>query len=155
MINAKGREPGDRVCRLVVNGDYSFYKAESDLTKDEFLSLIWHAIDASRVLTPDNESRTVWDVAKRMKDGNHTFESLSRYPSEPINQHDPCWFCPCIKIYNDFTYNKFGAMWLVKANDERKHKAPPSAKYYIYDGCHRSWYWGNACWKEKNTLRRF
>ena len=138
VIFAKDREPDGRVCRLVISGGYRFYRLESDLTKNEFLSLIWHEINDSRVLTPENESRTVLDVAQRMEEGNHTFESLSRYPSEPINQHDPCWFCRCVKIYNKFTYNKFGAMWLVKAKKTEKHKAPPSAKYYIYDGCHRS-----------------
>ena len=137
VIFAKDRKPDGRVCRLVISGGYRFYRLESDLTKNEFLSLIWHEINDSRVLTPENESRTVLDVAQRMEEGNHTFESLSQYPSEPINQHDPCWFCRCVKIYNKFTYNKFGAMWLKEPKpDERKQS--PSGTYYIYDGCHRS-----------------
>ena len=41
---------------------------QSKLDKGEFLSLIWHEIDASRLLTPKNKSRTVQDVAQRMEE---------------------------------------------------------------------------------------
>ena len=116
--------------------DRKFYK--SKLSRCEFLSLIWHEIDASRLLTPKNESRTVKDVAKRMIEKRYTFQSLSRNQGLPLNQHDPEWFHKCCSIDSDFDYNRFGKIWLVIANDDEKCKAPPSAKFYIYDGCHRS-----------------
>ena len=116
--------------------DKKYYK--SKLSRCEFLSLIWHEIDASRLLTPKNESRTVRDVADRMIAGGDTFQSLSRNKNLPPNKHDPKWFYKCRAIDRDFDYNKFGTIWLVIANDDEKSKAPPSAKFYIYDGCHRS-----------------
>lgn len=125
-----------RVRRTVKSGNHKFYKAE--LNEDEFLLLIWHKIDDSRLLTPENESRTVRDVAKRMLDNGYTFQSLSRNLGLPKDMHKPKWFRICRKIEKNFDYNRFYAMWLVMADDDEKCKAPPSAKYYIYDGAHRS-----------------
>ncbi len=116
--------------------DRKYYK--SKLSRCEFLSLIWHEIDESRLLTPKNESRTVKDVAKRMIEKRYTFQSLSRNQGLPLNQHDPEWFHKCCALDSDFDYNRFGTIWLVIANDDEKSKALPSAKFYIYDGCHRS-----------------
>lgn len=113
-----------------------YYK--SKLSRCEFLSLIWHEIDASRLLTPKNESRAVRDVAERMIERRYTFQSLSRNQGLPLNQHDPEWFHKCWVIDRDFDFDKFRPIWLVIANDDEKSKAPASAKFYIYDGCHRS-----------------
>lgn len=116
--------------------DKKYYK--SKLSRCEFLSLIWHEIDASRLLTPKNESRTVRDVADRMIEKGYTFQSLSRNLCLPDDQHDPKWFRECCAIDRHFDYNRFGTICLVIANSNEKNNAPASAKFYIYDGCHRS-----------------
>ncbi len=116
--------------------DKKYYK--SKLSRCEFLSLIWHEIDASRLLTPKNESRAVRDVAERMIEKGFTFQSLSRNQDLPLNEHDPEWFHKCWVIDRDFDFDKFRPIWLVIANGDEKNNAPPSAKFYIYDGCHRS-----------------
>ena len=125
---------GDRV--KCYKKDKKYYM--SKLSRCEFLSLIWHEIDASRLLTPKNESRTVRDVAERMIEKRYTFQSLKRNLCLPRNQHDPEWFHGCWEIDRNFDFDKFRPIWLVIANDDEKKKAPPSAKFYIYDGCHRS-----------------
>ena len=76
-------------------------------------------------------------LPKGWRNKSHTFESLSKDQELPSNQHDPGWFRQCIKIYNEFTYDKFGTMWLVLAKPNELTQSP-SGIYYIHDGCHRS-----------------
>ena len=121
---------------------------QSELDECQFLSLIWHKINDSRLLTPENESRMVQDAAERMIE-RHTFQSLSRDQGFPLNQHKPKWFCKCCEIDSDFDYNRFGTIWLVIAGDNEKYKALPSAKYYTHDGCHRSLVLAKRLLKEK------
>ena len=108
-----------------------YYKAELD--KEEFLSLIF--LDSKKLtgfLTHGYDDRTIRGVAERMVIGGYTFLSL-------IKEHGLKWYDGCLKIESDgFDYKKFGTIWLVMAKDDEKCKAPPSAKYYIYEGCHRS-----------------
>ena len=127
-----------------------YYKAKL-LDECQFLSLIWHKIDDSRLLTPEKSPRTVRDVAKRMEGRN--FKSLSRFPWLPRRKYKAKWFRKCRKIEKAFCYDKFYAMWLVMADEDEKYKAPPSAQYYIYDGCHRSLVLGKLLLEEKIEYR--
>ena len=139
-----------RVRRAVKSGKPNFYKSE--LNEDEFMLLIWHKIDDSRLLTPDKAPRTVRDVAKRVIE-KYDFHLLSRKLGLPLNMHKPKWFRKCRKIEKAFCYDKFYAMWLVMADEDEKYKAPPSAQYYIYDGCHRSLVLGKLLLEEKIEYR--
>ena len=113
----------------------TYYKSKLD--RGEFLSLIWHEIDASRLLTPWKKSRMIQDVAGRVVTEKHTFQLLSTNLGLTCDLHDPIWFRPCYKIDSEFDYDRFGIIWLVLANKGERDQSPPGT-YYIYDGCHRS-----------------
>lgn len=104
---------------------------------DSFLSLIWQEIDDSRLLTPRGKSRTLRDVAGRVVVGAHTFESLARDCGLPAQQHNPSWFQKCIPIANDFSYEAFGFVAIVPANDNEQ-KQSPNGSFYIFDGIHKT-----------------
>jgi len=144
-ITAEGYGVDSRVHCHVRSGKFTFYKSELD--KDEFLSLIWHEIDASRLLTPPRQPRTILDVAKRVIQ-NHTFQSLSRNQRLSRNQHDPGWFSTCCEIESCFDYGRFGAMGLVLANEGERNQSP-SGTYYIYDGNHKSLVLGKLLLEDK------
>ena len=125
--------PGIRVRRYYRCQKY--YEAELD--KEEFLSVIWLKIDGTHLLTAEDGSRTIRDVAKRVIEC-HPFESLCQYQGLPIIDHDPNWFGKCYKIESDgFDYAKFGTIWLRGATDFERGKSPPG-KYHIHEGAHRS-----------------
>lgn len=105
--------------------------------KTSFLSLIWHARDDSRLLTPDGSSRTLRDVAERMIANNWTFDKLSSNLGFPAGQHNSEWFKKCLPINKHFNHALFGRIALVQANDDER-KESPSGSFYIYDGTHKS-----------------
>ena len=148
-INAECCEVDSHILDYVKSGCYGFYKSE--LNENEFLSLIWHEIDASRLLTPKGEPRTIRDVAERLIKC-HTFESLCEYQGLPSTEHDPSWFDKCLKIDNEFDYDRFCAMWLVEENCI-EHKQSPLGKYYIEDGAHRSLVLGKRLLLEEEKYR--
>ena len=145
-IRNRNLEINYRVRQAIQSRDHDFYK--SKLNEDAFWSLAWHKIDDSRLLTPCDAPRTVWDVAKRVIE-KYDFEQLSQDLGLPGCMHKPKWFSKCCEIDSCFRYNEFGIIWLVKANCDEKYKAPPSMKYYIYDGCHRSLVLGKRLLKEE------
>ena len=145
-IRDKDLKIDHRVRQAIESRDHDFYK--SKLNEDVFWSLAWHKINDSRLLTPDDAPRTVQDVAKRVIK-KYDFEQLSQDLGLSSCMHNPEWFSDCCKIDSCFDYNKFGIIWLVKANCDEKYEAPPSTKYYIYDGCHRSLVLGKRLLKEK------
>jgi hypothetical protein len=105
--------------------------------KISFLSLIWHARDDSRLLTPKGSPRTLHDVAERMIVNNWTFDKLSSNLGVSADQHNPEWFKKCLPINENFDYAIFGRIALVQANDNER-KQSPSGSFYIYDGAHKS-----------------
>lgn len=104
--------------------------------KESFLSLIWHEIDASRLLTPGG-SRTLRDIAQRMMDQSLTFEVLAKGPGLPDSQHDPGWFKKCVNIDTRFDYDRFGWIIVVPATSHERDQSPYGT-FYIYDGCHKA-----------------
>ena len=119
-----------------IKKDKCFYLIELN-DEESFLSLIWHEIDASRLLTPKGESRCLQDVANRFNKRNYTFEKLSESMNLSANQHDPHWFEACIPINNNFEYENFGWIVIQEAN-ENEMKQSPCGTFYIYDGAHKS-----------------
>jgi hypothetical protein len=105
--------------------------------KESFLSLIWHKIDASRLLTLPNSSRTLRDIAQRMIDQSLTFEVLATDLGLPSSQHDPGWFKKCVDIDAEFDYDRFGWIIVVPATDH-EHNQSPYGTFYIRDGCHKT-----------------
>jgi hypothetical protein len=105
--------------------------------QDSFLSLIWQEIDDSRLLTPEHEPRTLKDVAMRLIHAKHTIDRLGSEIGLPPRQHNPAWFQKCIPIANSFSYEAFGSIALVPANDSERAQSP-SGTFYIYDGLHKT-----------------
>ena len=113
---------------------------EVKLTSEkEFMSLVWHEIDDSRLLTPSNCPRTMADVVDRLLEKGYSFEDLSQDMDLPSNQHKPKWFRRCCEIYNNFSYDKFKRkpIWLRPLNHGEKDQSP-QGNFYILDGCHRA-----------------
>ena len=133
-IYAKGCKVDSRILCYFKSGDYGFYKSELD--ENKFLSVIWPAMNFTRLLTPECEPRMIWDVAERVIKC-HTFESLCENQGRPDTEHDPSWFDKCLKIDSEFDYDRFCAMWLVEENCI-EHKQSPLGKYHVEDGAHRS-----------------
>ena len=104
--------------------------------RESLLSLIWHEIDASRLLTP-GDSRTLKDVVQRMIEKSLTFEALTTNLDFPKNQHDPKWFEKCALIDAKFDYELFEWITVVGATDQ-EHEQSPHGTFYIYDGCHKA-----------------
>ena len=116
---------------------------EVELTSEkEFMSLVWHERDDSRLLTPSNCPRTMADVVDRLLEKGYSFEDLSQgLPSKKHNpeKHNPEWFRRCCKIYDNFSYDKFKhkPIWLRPLNHGEKDQSP-QGNFYILDGCHRA-----------------
>src|SRR5690242_14817341 len=64
----------------------------------EFLSLVWQAIEATLVLTPNGQPRTLRDCAARLIDFDWKFETLVK------RGHG--WFQQCVDIDNKFDSEK-------------------------------------------------
>lgn len=118
----------------------TLYKIEL-CSEKELISLIWHEIDATRLLTPDGKPRTIADVVDRMigTEEYNTFEKLTQNLKLPSNEHCPEWFEPCVDIYNNFNANKFRKprIWFRPATCAERDQSP-SGTYYIFDGSHRT-----------------
>ena len=76
-------------------------------TKEEFLLLQFHDNSASRLLTPPGRSRTLADCVEQMVKFGWTFEKLWQGLGLSNDIHNPDWFRPCLKIYDQFSYNNF------------------------------------------------
>ena len=97
--------------------------------EDEFLRLVWQAIDDTRPLTPHGESRTLKDCAARLAAFDWNFAALGRrgFP----------WFERCVEIDLAFDFAKF--CWVaVTPLAEGERKETPNGNFYVYDGVHKS-----------------
>lgn len=117
---------------------------------EDFLSLIWHEIDASRILTPRDKPRSLRDVAQRMICAGVTFDDLSspgkkefvvksfrsRIGDHICSNYNPNWFTKCSIIYDSFDIRKFSPIVLRKANPGERSQTPKGI-LYIKDGTHR------------------
>jgi hypothetical protein len=108
-----------------------------ELNETEFLDLQFHANDASRLLTPHGESRTLRDCVRRMEQQHWTFMNLISDLGLSTVVHHPSWFNPCQEIYSSFSYDNFFSIFaLPLTEDERQYT--PTGSYSIYDGTHKS-----------------
>lgn len=131
---ANGHHVDSRLRRAVSIGN-SFSITLED--QDSFLSLIWQEIDDSRLLTPRCQPRTLREVAMRFIHAGYNYESLACDIGLSHNQHQPAWFAKCIPIANSFSYEAFGSIALVPANDSERTQSP-TGSFYIYDGIHKT-----------------
>ncbi|HKZ53975.1 MAG TPA: hypothetical protein VJ123_00730 [Anaerolineales bacterium] len=107
-------------------GQLSLVTLETD---DEFLSLVWQAIDDTRPLAPHGQPRALRDCASRLSTFKWSFEVLVRagYP----------WFRKCVPIDAAFAFEQFGWVAITPlVRDEQR--GTPHGSYYIYDGVHKS-----------------
>jgi len=132
---SKGFHVDKRLMREVISGGKYYLIELKD--KESFLSLIWQEIDASRLLTPKNESRCLKDVANRFIKKNYSFTKLSNSMGLPPSKHNPKWFQKCNQMYQSFDYEKFGVITVVPANDIERAQSPEGT-FYVYDGIHKS-----------------
>jgi len=98
-------------------------------TEDEFLRLVWQAIDETRPLTPKSQPRSLKDCASRLAFFGWSFEAL-------VHGGFP-WFQECTDIDVAFDFGKVG--WVAVTplvKDELRET--PHGSYYIYDGVHKS-----------------
>jgi hypothetical protein len=130
----KGLKIDKRLLDEVKKGDLYLILLED---KHSFLSLIWHAIDDSRLLTPQGQPRTLRDVAQRLIDNSYNFSALSSNLGLSSGQHNPRWFDKCKRIDDDFDINKFGYIALTPATEDEL-RSSPTGTFYIYDGTHKS-----------------
>jgi hypothetical protein len=131
---AEGHHVDSRLLREVEHGSlYSVMLEDPEM----FLSLIWQESDPARFLTPPNEPRTLGDVADRFIRGEYTFASCAKPLGMPAHMHDPHWFEKCLPISNDFSYERFGPIALVSANDGERGQSPEGT-FYVFDGIHKT-----------------
>jgi hypothetical protein len=98
-------------------------------TEDEFLSLVWQAVDETRPLTPKAQPRSLKDCASRLAFFGWSFEAL-------VHGGFP-WFQKCTDIDVAFDFGKVG--WIaVTPLVVGELKETPHGNYYIYDGVHKS-----------------
>jgi hypothetical protein len=131
---ANGYHVDSRLLTEVQNGSlYSLTVHEPEL----LLSFIWQESDPSRFLTPPHEPRTLRDVAGRFIQGGYTFADCVTDLGMPPHLHHPVWFQKCLEIERKFSYDDFGPIALVPANDGER-KQSPEGTFYIYDGIHKT-----------------
>jgi len=99
-----------------------------------FLSLIWHDVPESRVLSA-NQSLVLGDVARRMIDRDWIFEKLAN--REIGGDYSPDYFADCARIDREFQFSKFGWPTLVLPNETERNRAA-AGSLYLMDGTHRT-----------------
>lgn len=129
-----GLKVDKRLLDEIKKGDLYLISLEDE---HSFLSLIWHAIDDSRILTPQGQSRTLRDVAQRLIDNNYSLNALSSNLDLNANQYNPKWFDKCKKINDNFDIDKFGWIAVTPATEDEL-RSSPKGTFYIYDGTHKS-----------------
>ena len=102
-------------------------------TEDDFLSLIWQEIDATRFLTPHSLPRTVRDVALRLIEDGRSFDALCE--AQP-HQLDPEAFVS-FRDMGPFRWDKVGELVLRFAQPEEAAQSP-AGTFYVHDEVHRS-----------------
>jgi len=138
VFDARQREGHHVDSRLLaeVNNPGEMYLLRLE-DEDSFLSLIWQEADPARLLTPRGMPRTMRDVACRLLEGGHTFDTLSSDLGLNRNQHRSEWFEPCRQIDRAFDYSQFGWLVVVPACDSERNQSP-SGSLYLFDGMHKS-----------------
>lgn len=146
----KGLHVGSRVLDEIKNiGSIFQFEIEDEET---FLSLIWHEIDASRLFTPQGESRTLKDVAQRFIDNKISYSKLATNFGLPSDQHNPNWFSNCQKINDNFDYEEFGFIVLTPPTNEEV-KQSSNGTFYIFDGSHKSFILATKLLKGELTFK--
>lgn len=119
---------------------------EWKLEEDRFLSVILLASNKTTGCLTQGP-RMIRDVAERMVNEGHTFQSL-------IENCDLPWYDGCLEIEKDgFDYAKFGTIWLKKATNEERCQSSPG-KYHIDHGAHRSLVLGKLLRERKRKYQR-
>jgi hypothetical protein len=103
----------------------------------DLLSLIWQETDPARLLTPGGRPRTLRDVATRLLQRRHSFDSLSRDIGLPRGEHHPEWFERCVTIDGAFEFCKFGWVVVEPPNEDERRQSPHGS-LYLFDGNHRA-----------------
>ena len=96
----------------------------------EFLRLLFHLNDGSRILTPPGKARRLQDCAKRMIEGKLSFEGLSKT--------HPGYFEKCLPIYENFDYDSFHSVFLLDLCGDDERNGSMNANFSIYDGTHKT-----------------
>lgn len=135
LFNAKNLHVDSRVIRLLNEGNIVY--PVRFITSDNFLKLIFHEVDDSRLLTPPGMRRSLKDIIIRMKGSGWHIDDLSKQLNLPSNMHDPNWFKQCFEIYKTFDEKKFTPLYLMESTLPEIAQTPGSP-YHIYDGTHRS-----------------
>lgn len=135
LMKSTGNHVNEHLFRAVDSSKALFLISLEDSAT--FLSLIWQEISKSRLLTPNNESRILYDVTKRMLENSWTFEKLSANLGLPKHQHNPEWFKTCFEIDKEFDFERFGWVTIVPATKYEQTQSPEGS-FYIYDGAHKS-----------------
>lgn len=129
-----GLKVDKRVLEEIDKGDLYLISLEDE---HSFLSLVWHARDDSRILTPEGEPRTLLDVARRVINNHYSFNDLSSNLGFNSEKHNPRWFDECKRIDDNFDITKFGWLALTPAT-ENELRSSSKGTFYIYDGTHKS-----------------
>ncbi len=124
----------EKIIKYIKKSEGLFYLTLED--KESFLSLIWLERNGLRLLASGN-SRTLGDVCQEMATRGLTFKNLASNLGIDNKIHDPKWFENCVVLEKNFTYEKFGLLIVVPANDSER-KQSPKGSFYIIDGAHRS-----------------
>ena len=135
LMKSTGNHVNEHLFKAVDSSNALFLISLED--KATFLSLIWQTINQSRLLTPNYESRILYDVTKRMLENSWTFKKLSANLGLPKNQHNPEWFRTCFEIDKKFDFERFGWITIVPAKNCEQTESPKGS-FYIYDGVHKS-----------------
>jgi len=121
-------------------------------TRQEFLHLIWHEVDPSRILTPPREPRALEDVVQRMIEQNWDFTMLSKGEIHSEINYEPSWFKQCEKIDMNFDHERLDWVILVPAKPDEKEQSPDGT-HYIYDGCHKTLVYAHRLLTDKDTYK--
>lgn len=119
--------------------------------EESFLSLIWHEINDSRLLTPCG-SRTLKDVVQRMIEEDWCFKDLCSNLGLPAYKHNPCWFERCVRIDKCFDHSRLGWIAVTTVSDSI-YSQSPEGSLYIYDGCHKALVYAHRLLTDKESYR--
>ena len=100
-----------------------------------FLSLLFHDITPTRIITPHRKPRTLKEVVNRLLEQNITFEALSK--NEIKGSYQPEAFDSYVSLLDVFDDSKFNYISCCPMNDYEK-KFSPKGTFYLIDGNHRS-----------------
>jgi hypothetical protein len=138
LILERQRALGNAFLRRSVDGalDCYVFRIEDAAT---FFSLVWHYHRHTKVLTPGTwvggKVYSVGDVCDRFLGLGGAFSDYSCGNMSGV--YTPDWFDNCVKVYEGFSWDAFGALVVQPLNNAERRDCPRGT-FRLIDGSHRT-----------------